>query len=1655
MSLSFSIGGNMNSFHVTKTCQQNCYQVSRVDGSAANPIGPRVLLDQNLGCLSPPCLDVVGISQIRYPANSNTFYNLFSITDSTGATHPLGYDNSNLALLKSTDGSGFLYAPATSAPYTPFIPAGGFGGTVYTSSGTQYLIQSTGSPYPTITIKDRDGNSMVLSVPGPTVASAQIVDTLGRVIPQFPSWYLMHTTSTVGCPTVNANYQPTTSSVSWAVPGANGTQQTYLLCYATVYYHTSFFGGSLCCPGSGDIAGTVPALQSIVLPSGTYWTFTYDAANPSDGSSIGYGQVVKVQLPTGGTISYQYLPFFTGCSGPNGDKNYNRAVSTRTLDSGNGSAATWSYNYSLWPTVTATDPLGNDTVATFSYLTTGNCDYHEKTRIFYQGSKTANKPLRTIATTNQYAATNPQSNTFGFAYPNGTNAAVFPSVVTTTMDSGQVTTTTYQYNDGGFVDVQTACTVTGSNTYSCTYSPTQQMPFGRVTSTAISDYTGSTLKTVNTQYQMQLSSSYKAADFLDLVASTTTLDGSNSQTAKTTYGYDENNGSPQGIYGHRTSVAQMLNTSSNIVPCNGTTAGSNLTACTVYNPQGMVTQKTDPNGNTTKYSYDSTGAFLSQIQYPDTNNGTIVHHSVNLAFDPNTGLQLSSTDQNGNLTSNQNDVMKRLTQVSYPDGGLTTYCYTDIGGATCAQSASPYQVVVTKKITSSLNEASTFVVDGFGRLIQTQLTTDPQGTTYAVTTYDSLGRKSSVYNPTRCNPPTTNCGESTWGVTTYHYDALNRVTSVAEPDGSAINTSYSGNCTTVTDEGGKARKSCADGLGRMTGVWEDPGSSPHLNYETDYVYDSLNNLTSVTQKGGATSGSWRNRTFTYDFLSRLVCSANPEIQAVTCPSSATATFPTGAITYSYDNNGNVLTKSAPSPNQVSTGTAKVTTTYTYDALNRLTGKSYSDAYNGNLTLGVTYGYDGANISNCPTAIGFTGGSGTNSLGHRTAMCFGGGSKSWTFDPMGRISSENDRFIWLVPPYSADVYTLNGVPTLSADTSYYYYLNGDLFNLHYPGPKGPPDYEFSTVENAAGQVTSAGDIYYNVFTNATYAPTGQLATAVVGASGSYNGNKISNTYNSRLQPVLVSASTYSGTPILNLTYNFNLGNGTTGSDNGNVIQIANGKDGNRTQNFLYDSLNRIQQAYTNGPNWGETYAATATSPGVAPSAPGIDAWGNLTNRSGVTGKNTYEPLSCSANTQNRLNTCYNYDAAGNLIKNGSANYTYDAENRLIATAGMSYVYDGDGERVEKCTQGTTPGTCASNAAGTFYWLHAGGGTLAQSDLGGNWTSAYGLIRGQIASRVDLPANVVHYYFHDRLGTANIVTDAVGNIVKDSDYYPYGGEIPISGSDSNHYKFTGKERDSESGLDNFGARYDASSIGRFMSPDSKKDSTLASNPQTLNTYTYALNNPLRFVDVGGKCVAPALGPGQVGICIETYIQAARFGFLNLGLGDNRLPVANDPNAKFRTQTLITVDLLKHTATETSQAGVSEVVSKGFDPKQGTVDASIQNVTVDQKGNIHFDVSVSGLNGQKAGGGPVGFFAPSGTIGATFDLLVDPKGTVVLKGGEAKSYPSISIFSYSDGKPKDVWEQKESGDPGDLNKPMQKITLPDTESGCAFANKNFCFI
>lgn len=149
------------------------------------------------------------------------------------------------------------------------------------------------------------------------------------------------------------------------------------------------------------------------------------------------------------------------------------------------------------------------------------------------------------------------------------------------------------------------------------------------------------------------------------------------------------------------------------------------------------------------------------------------------------------------------------------------------------------------------------------------------------------------------------------------------------------------------------------------------------------------------------------------------------------------------------------------------------------------------------------------------------------------------------------------------------------------------------------------------------------------------------------------------------------------------------------------------------------------------------------------------------------------------------------------------------------------------------------------------------------------------------------NNVQYYFADHLGSARVVTNTSGSILDNSDFYPFGGERIITSSSGNHYKFTSKERDPESGLDDFDARYYSSQLGRFMSadwsaiPDPIPYANLT-NPQTLNLYAMVRDNPETFVDLDGHFLSGSMIPvseddksgtncGADGACVLAQMQA----------------------------------------------------------------------------------------------------------------------------------------------------------------------------------------
>ena len=161
-------------------------------------------------------------------------------------------------------------------------------------------------------------------------------------------------------------------------------------------------------------------------------------------------------------------------------------------------------------------------------------------------------------------------------------------------------------------------------------------------------------------------------------------------------------------------------------------------------------------------------------------------------------------------------------------------------------------------------------------------------------------------------------------------------------------------------------------------------------------------------------------------------------------------------------------------------------------------------------------------------------------------------------------------------------------------------------------------------------------------------------------------------------------------------------------------------------------------------------------------------------------------------------------------------TYDAEDRLInvnATAAV-YSYDGEGRRVEKLVSNTR----------TFYIYDLAGRVISEFEA-----SASASLQST-PEPVGTGVGEVRYNHTDHLGSSRVTTNASTAVMTRRDYYPFGREINPTAD--NQPKFTGELRDAETGLDYFGTRYYANTLGRFMSVDPGNPDP--ENPQSWNRY-----------------------------------------------------------------------------------------------------------------------------------------------------------------------------------------------------------------------------
>ncbi len=257
-----------------------------------------------------------------------------------------------------------------------------------------------------------------------------------------------------------------------------------------------------------------------------------------------------------------------------------------------------------------------------------------------------------------------------------------------------------------------------------------------------------------------------------------------------------------------------------------------------------------------------------------------------------------------------------------------------------------------------------------------------------------------------------------------------------------------------------------------------------------------------------------------------------------------------------------------------------------------------------------------------------------------------------------------------------------------------------------------------------------------------------------------------------------------------------------------------KEGSSENNYIYKANTNILDTLIAGSNH---YAYTYETEGRL----------NTDSLTGVFGiAYNYQNLPISYWKGNQQSKCY-YDESGNRISKkiyGGANEYYLRDN----TGKELAVYDMNTNRLK-------------------YFNLLGNGSLGRVEA--NWDSVWVSDPNHESSgywrysRNDYR----YYYIKDHLGSIRITIDETGNVVNAQDYYSFGGILRsyITGAlNDERYKFTGKERDTETTYDYFGARYYDSNLGRWLTPDPLADKYPGWSP-----YNYCFNNPLRLIDPNG--------------------------------------------------------------------------------------------------------------------------------------------------------------------------------------------------------------
>ena len=911
------------------------------------------------------------------------------------------------------------------------------------------------------------------------------------------------------------------------------------------------------------------------------------------------------------------------------------------------------------------------------------------------------------------------------------------------------------------------------------------------------------------------------------------------------------------------------------------TSGTWIEVHAQYDQFGSPRKSWDGKGNLAQVEYTdsfSDGVNRNTYAYPTTTispipdtagtYGTNTTLNVQTKYDFSSGKVTWVQDANNQVATTEYEApyppvvnnccnsLNRLKRVVSPaGGGETTYEYND---------ATSNMWVKTRKLRAAgvWLESVTYL-DKIGRAWLSASNEGGNLWSVSETKYDNQGRAYQGSNPYRVtatsadNVPAAAAAYTTKVWTTSTFDALNRVLTLTTPDNAVVATNYNGNQVTVTDQAGKQRRSESDAMGRLLKIWEAPNNE---NYLTTYKYDALDNLVQVTQ--GA-----QNRYFLYDSVKRLVRARNPEQKIhinhdLTDPFSNT-TNTQWSLAYTYDANSNLLTKT--DSRNATAGQAPVTTTFGYDALNRNTTVGYSVYQNGSAY--VERHYDTATLGKGKfhwNAKYNTESDGTYAYNYD----FING-----YDAVGRPTSKTQKILYYQGSWLTKDFTTSVTYDLASNVLSQTYPSGRIVNYAY---------------DAAGRTNSftgnLGGTQRNYATAMQYTAAGLMSKETFGTTTALYHRM---NYNVRQQMFGVRVGTYSGTQYDDdpLQAYYNQGSswdrgmlishygstgatsdfsswGTSGTNNnGNVLRGHHFIPGGiYVSDYEYDGLNRLKKdtGYGNA-NYTQAFD--------------YDQWGNRKiNQSLTTTSTDINKKDFTVDTAtNQLGVptgqtgAMNYDDVGNLIldtytSNLTAGMQYDADNKMTSAAngGQQYRYNADGKRVKRIITGT---------GGGQYWMVYGiGGELvaeynATSSIPATTSPSkeYGYRGGQMLIVAE-SSTVVKWLVQDHLGSTRMeigVGGAIGDVIR-HDYLPFGEELAGSmRSAANGYgtatntkqKFTGYERDDETGLDYAQARMYASVQGRFTSVDPDGVGAVFTEPQSWNGYAYCGNRPTTLTDPSG--------------------------------------------------------------------------------------------------------------------------------------------------------------------------------------------------------------